>query len=74
MGELEMGARSFRVVLERAEKGGYVVKCLDVPGAVSQGETEEEALENIKDAVRGILEARKKLLYRKRVRIVKVVL
>ncbi|MDA8150963.1 MAG: type II toxin-antitoxin system HicB family antitoxin [Nitrospiraceae bacterium] len=33
------------------EEGGFVVTCPLLKGCVSQGETEEEALENIKDAI-----------------------
>jgi predicted RNase H-like HicB family nuclease len=39
------------VVLELAEEGGYAVYCPSLPGCVSQGETREEALENIKEAI-----------------------
>jgi predicted RNase H-like HicB family nuclease len=31
---------------------GYAVWCPALPGCASQGETEQEALENIKDAIR----------------------
>ena len=41
----------FKVVLEEAEEGGYVVYVPALPGCVSQGETKEEALENIKEAI-----------------------
>jgi predicted RNase H-like HicB family nuclease len=30
---------------------GYTIRCLELPGAISQGETKEEALANIKKAV-----------------------
>jgi len=33
------------------EEGGYTVQCLELPGAISQGETVEEALDNIKEAI-----------------------
>jgi predicted RNase H-like HicB family nuclease len=36
---------------------GYAVWCPSLSGCWSQGETEEEALENIKDAIRAYLEA-----------------
>ena len=36
--------------------GGYNVSCLTLPGCHSQGETMEEAIENIKDAINGYLE------------------
>ena len=41
----------FKVVLEEAEESGYVVYVPALPGCVSQGETREEALENIKEAI-----------------------
>ena len=34
------------------EDGGYVVECLDIAGCLSQGETRDEAIENIKDAIK----------------------
>jgi predicted RNase H-like HicB family nuclease len=48
----------FRVVLEKDEEvGGYVVSCPSLPGCLSQGETIEEALENIKEAIQACLES-----------------
>ena len=41
----------YSVILEPQEKGGYTVRCLELPGAISQGETKTEALENIKEAI-----------------------
>ena len=49
--------KEYEVFLEEAEEGGYVVTCPALPGCISEGETREEALENIKDAIRGYLEA-----------------
>ena len=40
---------------EKAEEGGYVVSVPDLPGCISEGDTFEEALEMIKDAVSGWL-------------------
>ena len=51
----------FKVILEPEPEGGYTVICPDVKGAVSYGETVEEALEMIKDAIEGILEVRGEL-------------
>ncbi len=56
--------RSFTVLLEPAEEGGFVVKCLELPVA-SQGETRDEALKNIKEAIEGYLEVKAKLIGRK---------
>ena len=41
----------FKIILEEAEEGGYVVYVPSLPGCVSQGETKEEALENIREAI-----------------------
>jgi len=41
----------FHVTLEHAEDGWIVVECPALPGCVSQGKDEEEALENIKEAI-----------------------
>ena len=59
-----MVARKFTVLLEPAEEGGFVVKCLELP-VTSEGETKEDALSNIKEAIEGYLEVKAKLLDRK---------
>jgi predicted RNase H-like HicB family nuclease len=41
----------FHVALEQAEDGWIVAECPALPGCVSQGETEREAIENIKEAI-----------------------
>ena len=41
----------FHVVLEQAEDGCIVAECPALPRCVSQGETEQEAIENIKEAI-----------------------
>lgn len=48
----------FNVTLDRDEDGAWVVECPAIPGCVSQGDTREEALENIEDAIRLCLEVR----------------
>jgi len=53
--------RSFTVVLEAAEEGGFIVKCLELPVA-TQGENRDEALRNIKEAIEGYLEVKAELL------------
>ena len=45
----------YQVRLKKSEEG-YAVFCPGLPGCWSQGETEEEALENIKDAISTYLE------------------
>lgn len=46
----------YRVIFEREQDGGYSVHCPTLKGCHSQGETYEEALENIREAILGWLE------------------
>ena len=48
----------FLVTIDRDEDGVWVVECPSIPGCVSQGQTREEAIENVKDAIKGCLEVR----------------
>jgi len=45
-----------RVRLEPSEEGGYTVLAPALPGCISEGETREQALENIKEAIQLYLE------------------
>lgn len=47
---------TYRVALKKTEEG-YSVWCPVLPGCWSQGETREEALENIRSAIQEYLEA-----------------
>ena len=46
-----------KVVLEPSEEGGYTVYVPSLPGCVSEGDTEEEALVNSKEAIELYLES-----------------
>jgi predicted RNase H-like HicB family nuclease len=48
---------NYRIIIENGEDFGYVSHCPAIPGCHSQGDTIEDAIENIKDAIRGCLEA-----------------
>ena len=39
------------IVLEPSDEGGFTVYVPALPGCISEGETEEEALENIREAI-----------------------
>jgi predicted RNase H-like HicB family nuclease len=39
------------VQFQPAEEGGYTVRIKEVPGVISEGETKEEALQNVLDAL-----------------------
>ncbi|MCA9430907.1 MAG: type II toxin-antitoxin system HicB family antitoxin [Candidatus Omnitrophica bacterium] len=47
----------YHVYVEPGEDFGYVAHCPAIPGCSSQGDSLEEALDNIRDAIRGCLEA-----------------
>jgi len=47
----------YRAIIEQDEDGMYIAECPTLPGCISQGETREEALVNIKDAIKGYLES-----------------
>jgi len=49
----------YTVVLEPQEEGGFAVRCVEIPGAISQGETRKEALANIKEAIELVLEVQR---------------
>ena len=49
----------YKVVVEPQEEGGYTVYVPILPGCVSQGETVEEAMANIKEAIKVYLESLK---------------
>lgn len=42
---------NFKVLIEKDEDGYYVATVPSLPGCISQGKTEEEARENIKEAI-----------------------
>ena len=50
----------YRVIIEQDENGMFVAECPTLPGCISQGKTRQEALKNIKDAIKGYLESLKK--------------
>lgn len=51
---------AYRVVLHQSEEG-FSVSCPGLPGCWSQGATEEEALDNIRAAIRDYIEAAEEL-------------
>ena len=49
----------FTIILEKMDNGQWFCQCEQVPEAVTQGATIEEAKENIKDAIEMVLAAKK---------------
>jgi predicted RNase H-like HicB family nuclease len=54
--KVTVGGKDYTVILQpELEDGGYIVECPALPGCASQGDTVEEALSMIRDAIRGHL-------------------
>jgi predicted RNase H-like HicB family nuclease len=66
------GNMRYKIVLKRTEEG-FSVSCPGLPGCWSQGESEEEALENIREAIREYMAAVSESLRGEDVREVEVV-
>jgi predicted RNase H-like HicB family nuclease len=47
---------NLKVVIEPSDEGGYTVYVPSLPGCISEGETKEETLKNIKEAIELYLE------------------
>ena len=43
----------FRTIITQDQDGMFVAECPNLPGCISQGKTRAQALENIKDAIKG---------------------
>ncbi len=63
----------YTILLKKQKEGGYTAQCLEVPGAISQGETKEEAIKNAKEALVLVLEVLKEEARKKSVEKVEVV-
>ena len=48
--------REYTVIIKKDEDGFYVGEVVEIPGCYSQGETIEELMENIKEAIQTSLE------------------
>ena len=62
---------NYKVLVHESEEG-FSVSCPGLPGCWSQGETEEEALENIQDAIKEYLAAVDELVKGENVREIEV--
>lgn len=56
-----MATYRYSIVVERDEDGVYIASCPALQGCYSQGDTYEEAVENLKDAIRLHIEARREV-------------
>ena len=51
---------NYTVYLQKAEEGGYIISAPALPGCVTQGESRQEALGMIKDAIEAYIASLKK--------------
>ena len=56
-----MARYQFTVVIERDEDGVYIATCPALQGCYTQGDTYEEAMANLQDAIKLHIEARREL-------------
>jgi len=54
---VEVKGRKFTVILREEPEGGHSAQCIELPGAINQGETRKQAIANIREAIEGYLEA-----------------
>ena len=50
---VEVKGLKLTVVLREEEERGYSAQCLELPGCISEGETREETLANIRETIEG---------------------
>jgi predicted RNase H-like HicB family nuclease len=53
--------RTFTAVFEEAEEGGFIAFVEELPGANTQGDTLEEARENLREAIELVLDTNRRL-------------
>ena len=63
-----MPERAFTAILEQAEDGWWGAQCEEVPGAITQGQTLDEARENLKEAIQLVLEVQREIADEERAR------
>lgn len=54
--ESKHNGRKFTILIQKEDEGGYSGQCLEIPGAISQGENIEELKKNMKEAIQLSLE------------------
>jgi predicted RNase H-like HicB family nuclease len=62
---------NYNIKLKKSDEG-FAVWCDNLPGCASQGETEEDAIQNIKEAIKEYIEIRKELIENEKKIIVEV--
>jgi predicted RNase H-like HicB family nuclease len=50
-----IGNRKFTIRIQRAPEGGYAGQCIELPGAISEGETIKDLKTNMTEAIQVVL-------------------
>ena len=50
----------YRILIEKDEDGIFTATCPSLPGCISDGKSRQEAITNIKDAIKGYIESLEK--------------
>jgi len=64
--------QTFHVLIEQDEDGGYIGKVLELQGCLSQGDSLDELMKNIKEAIELCLEVEKEAISEKNIKFVGV--
>ena len=65
IGTVAAMTNTFTAIFEEAEEGGYIAYAAELRGTTTQGETLEEARENLRDAIELVLEGNREIALRK---------
>lgn len=68
----KQGDREFTISIQKEPEGGYSGQCLEIPGAISQGETLSELKDNMREAIQLSLEYLKDKAKSENKKIVKI--
>ena len=69
-----MPERTFTAIFEQDEDGWWVAQCEEVPGAITQGQTLEEARENLKEAIQLALEVQREMTHEERTQMGRMII
>ena len=50
----------FNVIIEKDDEGRFIAECPDLPGCITEGDSLDEAIENLNEAIVGCLKSRLK--------------
>lgn len=67
-----MEHRNYHVALKRQRGEGFIARCIELPGCLTEGKTEAEALKNAQDAIRLYLQDVEAEAKQKKARVVQV--